>query len=266
MSAPSHATTPSDGTGATDASSPSSAPRRSPTSPGSSTSYAARSAGPGRGDARRGRGGSRPQPDRRRAAEAVPAQVARHVRRRALRARRGARGRSARVVPDARARARERGALLRPVDRRLLHDDGARPLHASRRTAAARRFAHAVAERLLPLATSRLVIENEFRTDLEPELWDGDELTARDRRGRPAARRARPAAGAVPDRGAALRARAAARLAPLRHRRPLVRQPLGAQGRRPLLDERERRRQVEARRARTATSCSSRATTRPTRG
>ena len=38
-------------------------------------------------------------------------------------------------------------------------------------------FAHAVAERLLPLATSRLVIENEFRTDLEPELWEGDELT-----------------------------------------------------------------------------------------
>ena len=34
-----------------------------------------------------------------------------------------------------------------------------------------------MAERLLPLATSRLVIENEFRTDLEPELWDGDELT-----------------------------------------------------------------------------------------
>ena len=32
-------------------------------------------------------------------------------------------------------------------------------------------------ERLLPLATSRLVIENEFRTDLEPELWDGDEST-----------------------------------------------------------------------------------------
>jgi ribulose-5-phosphate 4-epimerase/fuculose-1-phosphate aldolase len=38
-------------------------------------------------------------------------------------------------------------------------------------------FAHAVAQRLLPLATSRLVIENEFRADLEPELWDGDEIT-----------------------------------------------------------------------------------------
>ncbi len=30
---------------------------------------------------------------------------------------------------------------------------------------------------LLPPATSRLVIDNEFRTDLEPELWDGDEIT-----------------------------------------------------------------------------------------
>src|SRR5262249_3492577 len=38
-------------------------------------------------------------------------------------------------------------------------------------------FAHAVAERLLPLASSRLVIENDFRPDLEPELWAGDEIT-----------------------------------------------------------------------------------------
>src|SRR5579864_5958066 len=28
-----------------------------------------------------------------------------------------------------------------------------------------------------PLATARLVIANRFDTDLEPELWDGDELT-----------------------------------------------------------------------------------------
>jgi hypothetical protein len=35
-----------------------------------------------------------------------------------------------------------------------------------------------VVERLKPLALSRLVIDNEFRPDLEPELWDGDELTA----------------------------------------------------------------------------------------
>jgi ribulose-5-phosphate 4-epimerase/fuculose-1-phosphate aldolase len=34
-----------------------------------------------------------------------------------------------------------------------------------------------VVERLEPLATSTLVIDNDFRTDLEPELWDGDEIT-----------------------------------------------------------------------------------------
>ena len=38
-------------------------------------------------------------------------------------------------------------------------------------------LADAVVERLAPLARSRLVIDNEFRTDLEPELWDGDEAT-----------------------------------------------------------------------------------------
>ena len=32
-------------------------------------------------------------------------------------------------------------------------------------------------ERLEPLATSRLVIDNEWVPDLEPELWDGDEVT-----------------------------------------------------------------------------------------
>jgi len=38
-------------------------------------------------------------------------------------------------------------------------------------------LAQKVVERLLPLASSRLVIDNEFRTDLEPELWNGDEIT-----------------------------------------------------------------------------------------
>jgi ribulose-5-phosphate 4-epimerase/fuculose-1-phosphate aldolase len=38
-------------------------------------------------------------------------------------------------------------------------------------------LADQVVERLTPLATSRLVIDNEFRPDLEPELWDGDEIT-----------------------------------------------------------------------------------------
>jgi ribulose-5-phosphate 4-epimerase/fuculose-1-phosphate aldolase len=35
-----------------------------------------------------------------------------------------------------------------------------------------------VVERLMPLATSRLVIDNEWRTDLEEELWEGDEVSA----------------------------------------------------------------------------------------
>jgi Class II Aldolase and Adducin N-terminal domain len=35
----------------------------------------------------------------------------------------------------------------------------------------------AVVEHLLPLAGAKLVIDNEFRTDLEPELWSGDEIT-----------------------------------------------------------------------------------------
>ena len=38
-------------------------------------------------------------------------------------------------------------------------------------------LASAVLARLRPLATARLVIDNEFRTDLEPELWQGDALT-----------------------------------------------------------------------------------------
>ncbi|HUJ55777.1 MAG TPA: class II aldolase/adducin family protein [Gaiellaceae bacterium] len=38
-------------------------------------------------------------------------------------------------------------------------------------------FAAGVIDRLEPLATSHLVIDNEFRTDLEPELWRGDRLT-----------------------------------------------------------------------------------------
>ncbi len=38
-------------------------------------------------------------------------------------------------------------------------------------------FAH-LYERLLPLACSELVIDNEFHTDLPPDLWQGDELTA----------------------------------------------------------------------------------------
>lgn len=38
-------------------------------------------------------------------------------------------------------------------------------------------LAETVVERLVPLATARLVIENEFRADLEPDLREGDALT-----------------------------------------------------------------------------------------
>ena len=38
-------------------------------------------------------------------------------------------------------------------------------------------LAAAVVQRMLPLARSRLVIDNEFVTDLEPELWEGDDVT-----------------------------------------------------------------------------------------
>jgi ribulose-5-phosphate 4-epimerase/fuculose-1-phosphate aldolase len=39
------------------------------------------------------------------------------------------------------------------------------------------KLAELVVQRLVPLASSRLVIDNEFRTDLEPELWKGDAIT-----------------------------------------------------------------------------------------
>ncbi|MBI3997423.1 MAG: class II aldolase/adducin family protein [Armatimonadetes bacterium] len=39
-------------------------------------------------------------------------------------------------------------------------------------------FFEKVYERLFPLASAQLVINNEFHPDLEPELWGGDELTA----------------------------------------------------------------------------------------
>jgi ribulose-5-phosphate 4-epimerase/fuculose-1-phosphate aldolase len=44
------------------------------------------------------------------------------------------------------------------------------------------RLAEEVVARLEPLASSHLVIDNEFRRDLEPELWGGDALTAEIRR------------------------------------------------------------------------------------
>jgi ribulose-5-phosphate 4-epimerase/fuculose-1-phosphate aldolase len=40
-----------------------------------------------------------------------------------------------------------------------------------------RRFAERVLQRIDPMASSKLVIENRFNRDLAEELWDGDELT-----------------------------------------------------------------------------------------
>ncbi len=38
-------------------------------------------------------------------------------------------------------------------------------------------LAEGTIDRLVPLAESKLVIDNDFRTDLEEELWEGDEIT-----------------------------------------------------------------------------------------
>jgi len=46
-----------------------------------------------------------------------------------------------------------------------------------RAEAPASELAERLVDRIEPLATSRLVIDNEYVTDLEPELWQGDELT-----------------------------------------------------------------------------------------
>ena len=108
-----------------------------------------------------------------------------------------------------------------------------------------------VVDRLVPLAESRLVIDNEFVPDLPRELWDGDEQTRSDRARRTAARRARPAARPVADRRDAQRRRAAPREPPLRDRRPELRQRQRAPIRRRLLDERQRRGQEPDARDRT---------------
>ena len=79
----------------------------------------------------------------------------------------------ARRLPDVAARARESRPRLR-----------ARRGRGSRRWSAAisrrdpeEELAKNVIERLVPLACPRLIIDNEFKTDLEPELWEGDEIT-----------------------------------------------------------------------------------------
>ena len=104
-----------------------------------------------------------------------------------------------------------------------------------------------VFERLAPLAKSKLVIDNEFVSDLEPELWDGDEITADIAAAGKRMQGARSAAGALPGARVSERARSAPRDAPVPGRRALLRESVRPQGRNSVLDERERRRQVSAR-------------------
>jgi len=73
----------------------------------------------------------------------------------------------------------------------MVSDDGSPAAHfvtleqgryAVRHTGDDDEFFAGVFERMEPLASSRLVIANEFRTDLPEELWDGDEHTRQIRR------------------------------------------------------------------------------------
>ena len=174
-----------------------------------------------------------------------------HVRARGVRAAGASgadRGVAARGLPDAPARAREPRARLRAGRGRVVHDDGARPLRRLRRLGRGARQARHRAAR----AARELAPDHRQRVQDRPRaraLGGGRGHGVDPRRGR-AARRAQPPAEPVPDRGPPHRAGAAPREAALRDRRAVVRQPLGAQGRRPLLDERQRRRQDEARRPR----------------
>ena len=131
--------------------------------------------------------------------------------------------------------------LLRvPGQGRLVHDDGAGHVPRRRRPGGDLRA---------PRAARDLAPRHRQRVDPRPRARAlGRRRGHRGhRRSGPAARRARPPALAVPGRGVPLGSRPPPRHAPVLGRRPLVREPLRAQGRDALLDERERRRQVEAR-------------------
>ena len=154
----------------------------------------------------------------------------RHVRSRRLRARgapRADRGVAPRRLPDARcARSRTSSSTTCPARAR-----GSRPWSAA--TTASRRtneqsWPRMVVERLRP--ARELAARDRQRVPHRPRA--GALGRRRDHgvdpRGGRAARRARPAAEPVPDRGPADRARASPRQAPVRHRRAVVRQPLRA--------------------------------------
>ena len=173
--------------------------------------------------------------------EGVPASVARHVLGRVLRAPRGARGRAQGELPDARPDALERRPPPRPGEGRLVHDDGAG--HVPRRRTIRRRSTS---------ASSRSRRRGSSSTTSGSPTSSPSSGTAT--RSPPTS--ARPGGASTsstscpspfPGRGVPLGARPPSRHAALLGRRALVREPLGAQGRDALLDERERRRQVAAR-------------------
>ena len=194
-------------------------------------------------DDRRERGRPGDQRRRRGQREAVPPEVARHVRGRSLRAREPL---APGGLPDARPRTREHRALLRARRRRLVHDDGARPLRRHRR--AGRRGPRRGRRPATPPARP-LEARDRQRVPHRPRAGalEGRREHRGDHRRRQADGRPRPPAVTVPDRGSPERARAPPRQASVRDRRPVVRQPLAAKGRTALLDERQRRRQVGAR-------------------
>ena len=148
-------------------------------------------------------------------------------------------------LSGARARALESRRVRRPGPRGALPDARAGQLLGHARG----RRRHLPARRgRAPGAARRVDARRRQRVHARPRARALGRRRA-DRRAAPrrrAPRRARPAARAVPDREDPAAARPAPRHAPLLAGRPLVRQPLGAQGRDALLDERIRRRQVEA--------------------
>ncbi len=202
-----------------------------------------------RGRARGRVAGVRAECRRLRAAETVPAPLPRDVRRSDPRARRAAARPAAGGLPDARPCARKPLPHLCPGARRLVHDDGARELPRAgrqrRRLACRSRHRAARAPRTLA-ACDRQRVPDRSRAGAVGRRRDHEF----DRRSRPEARRARAAPGPVPHRGARRRARSAPHQAALRDRRTVLRELVGPQGRDAFLDERERRRQVEARDAR----------------
>ena len=94
-------------------------------------------------------------------------------------------------------------------------------------------FFKTVFSRVEPLATSRLVIGNDFVPDLPPELWDGDDITRQITRAGERLDALDLLPAAFPIEEILSDARPPPREAALRHRRPELRQRERAPARRP---------------------------------